>query len=820
MAVGVSHCMRTTPRLSSTAMFKGLKRQRWTCPQCMRIQTRRLNSIAAAVEPTSTSAAAIRPASFSPPGAQFEDTTLRQIFDNPALGSEFTQNIKNQVTGKRVGLFLNEYLKHPDGFKSYAEATLQKCHTLVTKILSASSAEEYKNMARDMDRLSDLLCRVIDLSDFVRATHSDRRFRAAATNAYTMMLEYMNTLNTNTGLHEQLERAAAMPEVWDTWSEEEKVVANILMRDFSKSAIHLPEEARRDFVDISNEIAEVGTEFVDGMAPEKTLLAFESGKLKGMDPSIVRESTTRGRVAIPTVGGRAVLALKTVDDPDVRREVYLGHRTASKSSIMRLERLLKARSRLAKLSGYQTFAHLALSDKMAKTPEAVTHFLSALAADTRPQVTAELQDLLELKQADARTGLFSNTINAWDRDYYTSRLLSRLFARVRTGDILSSHFSLGTVFQGLSRLFSRLYGIRLVPCETQPGETWHEDVRRLDVVDESGNHIAVVYCDLFSRAGKNPNPAHFTLRCSRAIPDAEVAEYATGATPFKDPVEAATDGMAHFIDPNSKMLYQLPTIALICDFSRPASRDPSMLTSGAAAKPTLLSFRDVQTLFHEMGHALHSVLGRTSLQNVSGTRCATDFAELPSVLMEHFAFAPPALALWARHWQTDSPLPFALVAERLEIERRMEAQETEAQILLACLDQAYHAEDLERRSGDGWSTDVFHDVWGRYASVAEPRGTSWQGFFGHLYGYGATYYSYLFDRAIAKRVWNVVFESGEKCLDRDMGERYKEEVLKWGGGRDPWRCVASVLGDEKLADGGEEAMKEVGRWGVSEGKGR
>ena len=512
--------------------------------------------------------------------------------------------------------------------------------------------------------------------------------------------------------------------------------------------------------------------------------------------------------------------MKKVDDPDVRREVYVAHRTASKNSISKLERLLKARSRLAKLSGYDTFAHLALSDKMAKTPEAVKQFLQALAADTKQQVRHELQELLELKMADAHNDNFSRSINAWDRDYYTTRLLSGLFARVRTGEALSSHFSLGTVFQGLSRLFSRLYGIRLVPCETMQGETWHDDVRRLDVVDEANNHIAVVYCDLFSRSGKNPNPAHFTLRCSRAISDAEIEEFAHTPAPFRDAVEAATDGMAHFVDPNSKTLYQLPTIALVCDFSRPSYAS----TSATPKKPTLLSFRDVQTLFHEMGHALHSILGRTSLQNVSGTRCATDFAELPSVLMEHFAFAPQALQLWARHWETDKPLPFELVRERLEIERRMEAQETEAQVLLASLDQAYHSRthaDSEKEEGDGWSTAVFHDVWGRYASVPEPRGTAWQGFFGHLYGYGATYYSYLFDKAIARRIWSVVFADGERCLEREMGERYKEEVLRWGGGRDPWRCVAGVLGDEKLAEGGEEAMKEVGRWGVrAEGKWR
>lgn len=675
-------------------------------------------------------------------------------------------------------------------------------------------------MARDMDRLSDLLCRVIDLSDFVRATHSDAAFRAAANSVYGMMLEVMNTFNTNGGLHGQLKRASAIKEVWSNWTEEERVVAGILMRDFERAMVkdgagEEEERKRRAFVDISNEIADVGSAFVDEMAPEKPYLQIENSRLEGMSGTLQRGAYfRRGKVLLPTVGEQAVLALKTVVDPDVRKEVYVAHRTASKSSIVRLEKLLKARSRLAKLAGYESFAHLALSDKMARTPEAVTQFLGALATETKPRVREELQQLLALKRADAPSNDLSNTINAWDREYYTTHLLSTLFARVRGGEALSNHFSLGTVFQGLSRLFTRLYGIRLVPCETQPGETWHEDVRRLDVVDEADNHIAVVYCDLFSRSGKNPNPAHFTVRCSRAISEDEVAEFESTPGPFSSPVEAATEGMAHFRDPASGILYQLPTIALICDFSRPAHIATSS-APGAPKKPTLLSYRDVQTLFHEMGHALHSVLGRTQLQNVSGTRCATDFAELPSVLMEHFAFAPQTLGLWARHWETDQPLPWELVRERMELERRVDGQETEAQILLACLDQAYHSQDLEYKQGEGWSTEIFHDVWDKFASVEEPRETKWQGFFGHLYGYGATYYSYLFDRVIARRVWSVVFGDGERAIERAMGEKYKEEVLKWGGGRDPWRCVAGVLGDERLAEGGEEAMREVGRWGVN-----
>ena len=146
-------------------------------------------------------------------------------------------------------------------------------------------------------------------------------------------------------------------------------------------------------------------------------------------------------------------------------------------------------------------------------------------------------------------------------------------------------------------------------------------------------HIGVVYCDLFEREGKSPNPAHFTLRCSRRISSDELREAAdltsqSGAL-FATAREAANDGLAtNYNNRDGNALYQLPTIALICDFALPPPN---------TTRPTLLSFRELTTLFHEMGHALHSLLGRTALQNVSGTRCATDFAELPSVLMENFA---------------------------------------------------------------------------------------------------------------------------------------------------------------------------------------
>lgn len=794
--------------VTSRLVRETIRPKRWTCSRCLHTQNQQNGTAAAAATPEIDI-----PASHASSTADQDDCTLRQILDDPRIGRSFSWTGRGH--GKSEGLFRNKYLTSPSGFDAFAKATLGKCQKLVARILAADTTDDYRTMARDMDRLSDLLCRVIDLSDFVRATHPDRRFQEAATRAYSIMFEYMNQLNTTTGLNDQLKKAMSIPEVVSGWSEEEKAVANILMRDFSKSAIDLPESVRNDFVQVSNEIAEVGNDFLERTEPATKHLTFEKERMRGMDPSILRNAVSSGgNVHVPTMGGLAYYTLRQVEDPDVRRDMYMAHRTASKASIARLEKMLSARSRLAKISGYDTYADLTLSDKMAQTPEAVDQFLQALAKDTKPRVQADIQDLLEMKKSDARSDNFPNQLNAWDRDYYVSKLLANQFSRLRSSDTLSAYFSLGTVFQGLSRIFQRLYGVRFVPQETSPGETWHDDVKRLDVLDDSNNQVAVIYCDLFSRQGKSPNPAHFTLRCSREILPSELEEYAQDigsvVSPLSDPIVAATDGMAHTKDPLTSSIHQLPTIALSCDF-----RPPTSSRGGRTPRqPTLLPFRDVQTLFHEMGHAIHSILGRTSFQNVAGTRCATDFAELPSILMEYFAFAPETLGLWARHWETDEALPYGLVRERLEVDRRMAAAENESQILLAMVDQAYHT--IKQPHLD--STKIFHDIYNTHASIPEPTGTAWQGFFSHLYGYGATYYSYLFDRAIAARIWEVTFQSGATSTSREAGEKFKNEVLKWGGSRDPWACVAGAIDQPWLAEGGPKAMEEVGRWGVGTSK--
>ena len=200
------------------------------------------------------------------------------------------------------------------------------------------------------------------------------------------------------------------------------------------------------------------------------------------------------------------------------------------------------------------------------------------------------------------------------------------------------------------------------------------------------------------------------------------------------------------------------------------------------------------------------MIGRTEYQNVSGTRCATDFVELPSILMEHFLTSPKVLSLFDPTKSVSSER-----AGNYHVDP-CHSIDTHTQILLACLDQEYHSPLAMDSNFD--STQIYADLQNTKGLIPFVPGTAWQIQFGHLYGYGATYYSYLFDRAIASRVWTHVF--AEDPLSREAGARFKDEVLRYGGGKDPWTMVTKVLDAPELEDGDANAMAVVGSWRIED----
>ena len=427
---------------------------------------------------------------------------------------------------------------------------------------------------------------------------------------------------------------------------------------------------------------------------------------------------------------------------------------------------------------------------------------------TRPYVRKALLNLSKRKQEHLKTAPFP-IVQAWDRDYYCR-------PEPPSPPVALPPLTLGTVFMGLSRLFRALYGITLRLASVAPGEVWHSDVRKLEVVDEQAGVIGWIYADLFARAGKPNGAAHYTVRCSRRTDDDDAEGDLVGiqdtnileAVQLSDRFENGNRRRISGVDG----VYQLPLVVLLCDFERPSVR------RGA----TILQWHEVMTLWHEMGHAMHcelinyitviytenqaAMIGRTEYQNVSGTRCATDWVELPSILMEHFLSSPTVLSLF----DVDGKLPAKQSGNHHEDPCR--SIETYSQILMSALDQVYHSPEALSPNFD--STAALAKLYEQRSRIPYVPGTSWQTQFGHLFGYGATYYSYLLDRAIASRIWKRLFATDP--LNRTVGEKYKKEVLRYGGGKDPWAMVGSLLESPHLAIGNAEAMAEIGRWRIED----
>ncbi|KZO96541.1 mitochondrial intermediate peptidase [Calocera viscosa TUFC12733] len=725
-------------------------------------------------------------------GLLADDADLRHVFDDP---------VPPQTAGvlKPTGLFGYPEMSSAGSILALGERTLSRAKVLVTRAKqSRQSRSELRKLVKTLDRLSDMLCIVIDMCELVRHAHPDPQISGSANSVYEYLCSYMNTLNTDIELHDALTAFLKDAEMLANTTYEEQQVARIFLYDFEKSGIHLPGPDRQRCVQLSDDILILGSKFLQQAGSTRPSYNMPIELLDGMPASFRQEvvstssSKWNSRTLRVTPQSRAhYLISRFAPKEEARRIAFVGANTSSETQINTLESLLDARTKLAKLIGYDSYAQMALGNTMAKQPDHVMQFLRTLSEHHRPAAAADAHAIALAKQIQLDLPS-PPALQPWDRDFY-----SPLVPTPHSLISLSSFFSLGTVLQGLTRLFTKLYGISLRPASMAQGESWHEDVRKLEVVDETEGLIGYIYLDPWSREGKSPGAAHYTVRCSRRVDDDDIAGDAMAAQ--HEDIDLALPLQVPSVRPSGKHgKYQLPIIVLMCDVG--ASR----------SLPSLLTWPEVETVFHEMGHAIHSMIGRTDYHNVSGTRCATDFVELPSILMEHLVASPACVGLFARHHKSGLALPYEELRKQMAANEQFEALNSQHQIMLAALDQVLHSA-VHEDSTTEWAH--LHETMG---VLPYAPGTSWQTQFGHLFSYGATYYSYLFDRAIASRVFDVVFNGNEGDLSREMGERLKDEVLKWGGGKEPWAMVGEALQDEVIAAGGKAAMTEVGKWGIGD----
>lgn len=400
-------------------------------------------------------------------------------------------------------------------------------------------------------------------------------------------------------------------------SEAETQVALTFLRDFEKSGIHLPPEIRQRIVELSDSILSLGRTFLSyassGPSPSPLIEIPDADKLLAGLGSQFISSLPRGRLGnrgsryVTPGSWEAQMIARYAREGEARRLVYVGGVRSDPERVGVLEQMLRERAELAGVLGKESWAEVVLVDKMAKTPGNVMGFLSSLAEQHRPAAVADIQTLQRLK-ALGMTGIDHPAsvgtahlapLYAWDRDYYSERHLMSISPSHSLPPI-APYFSTGSALLGLSRLFSRLYGITFRPAPIAPGEGYHPSLRRLDVVDEDEGLIGVIYCDLFSREGKPPSAAHYTVRCSRRVDDDDLAgdKLPDGWDEGYGPgLEVEGDSIR-----GKEGRYQLPVVVLTTDFG---TVEPG--------RPGLLGWNDVETLFHEMGHAIHCKLSHTRI---------------------------------------------------------------------------------------------------------------------------------------------------------------------------------------------------------------
>lgn len=583
-----------------------------------------------------------------------------------------------------------------------------------------------------LDTLSDTLCRAVDLAAFLRIAHPVRDMADAAQQAHETLFGFMSELNTDKHLYDVVNTAIKS----GLLNSEELRVAEILRHDFMKSGIQLNSaKTRENFVNLSTQVSISSQQFLMNIGNDDLngshTLELSPSELSGI-ATLAPLAAQRFRIK-SSQQSLLQLVMANSNLSYVRKKAWKTLKSVPQRQVRLLTQILDDRLELAQLAGYANFAEYELSDKLMQNPETVNKFLSALARHLRPKVKQELRKLNAL-------------VSPWDYAYHLDKY--RKSHKVPAGHNKFS-FDLVSVFDTIAKLAEELYGLCLEPADAAVEEVWAPDVRKINV-KEAGEVVGTIYLDLMSRQGKQPHPAHYTIQCSRM----------------------RSDGSR-----------QLPIIVLVCDFTETSSRTVH------------ISFDEVQTIFHEMGHALHSMIGRTALHNVSGTRCATDFVELPSILMEKFTTSPRVLKELNPNMDVEQ---FRLVSEKQQ--KLSENYEMWYQLQLSYTDQFLHGEPFAKTRDAQLCANQVVDELNVFDAPSSDCCTSQFASIGHLTAYGATYYSYLLDRCLAQKVYKDVF-AGDWAAG---GAKFKNELLRWGGARDPRECLTNLLGydfqPEKLVD--------------------
>ena len=402
--------------------------------------------------------------------------------------------------------------------------------------------------------------------------------------------------------------------------------------------------------------------------------------------------------------------------------------------------IVNLRNKRAQLLGYKTHANFVLEERMAESPQKVMDFLSEIRTYGKPGAERDVKEVADFaKQLDSLEDL-----QKWDFGYYSEKLKKEKYSI--DDELLKPYFQLEKSVEGVFKTAELLYGIHFV--ENNEIQKYHEDVTVYEVRDKDDNHIAVFYADFFPRAGKRAG--------------AWMTSY---AGQYKD---ESGDHRPH--------------VSIVCNFTKPTGSTPSLLT-----------FNEVTTLFHEFGHALHGMLANGTYESLSGTSVFWDFVELPSQILENWCYEKECLDLFAKHYETGEAIPEVLIQKIKDSANFMDGYQTMRQLTFGLLDMAWHGQD----NSEVYDIEAFEKaIFAETDVLPAIAGTNMSCSFSHIFqgGYSAGYYSYKWAEVLDADAFAYFKERG--IFNQEVASKFKEHILSAGGSTHPMTLYKRFRGQE------------------------
>jgi Zn-dependent oligopeptidase len=623
-------------------------------------------------------------------------------------------------------------------FKPAFDAAIVKAKEEVALIANNPLHPTFENTTEALELSGELLSRISSIFFNLNSAETNDEIQQIAQEISPKLSEFSNDIRLNENLFQRVKAVYDQKKSLHL-DQEQIVLLEKQYKGFSRNGANLNKTDKDVLRAIDMQLSKLSLSFGENVLAETN--AFElhitdEKQLQGL-PDGAKEGAALAAKKMKKKGWIFTLDYPSyvpfmtyINNRELRKEMaiafgkksFQGNKHDNQEIILEI---VKLRHQRAQLLGYETHAHFVLEERMAETPQTVFDFSNELLQKAKPAAEEEFQILSDFAKRDG-----IDFLQKWDGAYYGEKLKKELFSFDE--EALKPYFQLENVLQGAFTIAHKLFGLSFE--QVFDIDVYHEDVTTYKVLDENENYIAIFYADFFPRKGKR-NGAWMTS--------------------FKN--QYIRNGV------NNR-----PHISNVCNFTKPTE-----------TKPSLLTFNEVTTLFHEFGHGLHGVLANTTYRSLSGTNVSWDFVELPSQIFENWCYEEEALKLFAKHYKTGEMIPMELVQKIKKAASFLEGMSTLRQLSFGLLDMAWHGNASPENMTDvkSFEQEAFRETQ-LYPDVLENcMSTS----FSHIFqgGYSAGYYSYKWAEVLDADAFEYFQEEG--IFNKKIGEKFKNTVLSKGG---------------------------------------